>query len=363
MNTGRLAYAGWIGIKKIRFDTIVSKHGWPYRGGRNWRTRVIYDTNLSTSYAAGQWRQLQDAKELRPYWRYRHSHASIDPREIHLSWDGLVLKADDEWWHTHFPPNGWGCKCYVESLTEREAKRAGIGKAPKVEWQQVTVGVRGPSPRSESTPRGINPGFAYAPGRSVYPSANAMQFKLAQSANVPARLSAASNDRLLQNDRLVEALQDSVADFYAGDGPGEVHMQSLTVSLHQAIVDADPKIARAWKRGAALVMTREGANHMARARDGRGRDRTPLSEGAVRELPRKLADPGTNVLLDRTRKVPGLLYIFDSDDPARPGKVVFRHARRGNRFVLVTGYYTTEEAVGRLLRNNKVHTLQGGEDE
>jgi hypothetical protein len=32
------------------FDRIVAKHGWDYNG-RNWRSRVIYDTNLATSYA------------------------------------------------------------------------------------------------------------------------------------------------------------------------------------------------------------------------------------------------------------------------------------------------------------------------
>ena len=32
--------------------------GWA-NGGRNWRTRVIFETNLRTSYAAGRWQQLQ----------------------------------------------------------------------------------------------------------------------------------------------------------------------------------------------------------------------------------------------------------------------------------------------------------------
>ncbi|HHF6895582.1 TPA: phage head morphogenesis protein, partial [Haemophilus influenzae] len=27
-----------------RFDEIVEKTGWDYNGGRNWRTRIIYDT-------------------------------------------------------------------------------------------------------------------------------------------------------------------------------------------------------------------------------------------------------------------------------------------------------------------------------
>ena len=81
------------GLRK-RFDEIVAKHGWKYKGGRDWRTRVIYDTNVLTSYAAGRWQQ-QAVKELRPYWRYRHSIASEHPRHLHLERDGIVLHADD----------------------------------------------------------------------------------------------------------------------------------------------------------------------------------------------------------------------------------------------------------------------------
>ena len=28
------------------FDKIVEKHGWIYKGGRNWRTKVIYDNSI-----------------------------------------------------------------------------------------------------------------------------------------------------------------------------------------------------------------------------------------------------------------------------------------------------------------------------
>jgi hypothetical protein len=29
------------------FDQIVEEHGWSYKGGRDWRTAVIYNTNVS----------------------------------------------------------------------------------------------------------------------------------------------------------------------------------------------------------------------------------------------------------------------------------------------------------------------------
>ena len=150
------------------FDAVVAKHGWTYKGGRDWRTRVIYGTNLRTSYAAGQYQQMKAIAERRPYWRYRHSDASEHPRHQHVAWDGLVLKHDDPWWDVHYPPNGWGCKCYVEALNERGLRRLGKegpDRAPAVRMRTVTVGAKGPTPRTVEVPEGIDPGWAYAPGQ------------------------------------------------------------------------------------------------------------------------------------------------------------------------------------------------------
>jgi len=159
------------------FDRIVAAHGWEYNGGRNWRSRVIYETNLRTSFAAGRWKQLQQLKRDRPYWKYVHSDSVQHPRPLHLAWNGLVLDADDPWWHTHFPPNGWGCACTVRALDDydlRKLGKDGPDKAPPLDMQTVTLGQRSPGgARQVQTPAGIDPGFGYAPGRSVFPTPSA----------------------------------------------------------------------------------------------------------------------------------------------------------------------------------------------
>lgn len=148
------------------FDNIVTKHGWSYNGGRNWRSRVIYETNLNSSYMAGRYQQMQAVSARRPFWRYVHS-GSENPRHDHLSWNNLVLRHDDPWWQTHYPPCGWGCDCRVQALNERDIKRLGltIGTAPEDEWETLEIGKRSPmGPRTVRVPKGVDPGFEHVPG-------------------------------------------------------------------------------------------------------------------------------------------------------------------------------------------------------
>lgn len=157
------------------FDRIVASHGWSYNGGRNWRSRVIYETNLRSSYMAGRYEQLQQVKATRPYWQYIHSDAVEHPRPEHQAWNGLVLHADDPWWQQHFPINAWGCQCSVRALNQRDLERlgkTGPDQAPAVVMQTVTIGQRSPGgPRVVRVPQGIDPGFEYIPGKARLESA------------------------------------------------------------------------------------------------------------------------------------------------------------------------------------------------
>lgn len=157
------------------FDRIVATHGWSYNGGRNWRSRVIYETNLRSSYMAGRYAQLQQVKATRPYWQYIHSDAVEHPRPEHQAWNGLVLHADDPWWQQHFPINAWGCQCSVRALSQRDLQRLGKrgpDQAPAVIMETRTIGQRSPGgARVVQVPQGIDPGFEYIPGKARLESA------------------------------------------------------------------------------------------------------------------------------------------------------------------------------------------------
>jgi len=140
------------------FDEIAGRHGWSYKGGRNWRTRTIFSTNISTSYSAGRLAQLREGGFR--FWIYKHSDSSIQPRPLHVSWDGITLPADDPWWHTHYPPNGWGCKCRVVGAhASEDVQELGgrlLDKAPD----------DGIDPKT-GEPAGIDKGWGYMPGATV----------------------------------------------------------------------------------------------------------------------------------------------------------------------------------------------------
>lgn len=152
-----------------QFDDIVAKNGWSYNGGRNWRSRVIYETNLNSSYQAGRYEQLLAVREQRPYWQYLHSDAVENPRPMHQSWDGMILRWDDPWWQTHFPINGWGCQCRVIALSDSDLKRMGrtVDTAPAINYIEKEIGQRSPGgPMVVRVPEGIDPSFEHIPGRS-----------------------------------------------------------------------------------------------------------------------------------------------------------------------------------------------------
>lgn len=148
------------------FSGIVERHGWVYKGGKNWRTKIIYGTNVRTAYQAGRYQQMKDPDvvKARPYWEYRHGD-SVQPREQHLSWDGLVLPHDDPWWNTHYPPNGWGCKCRVLTRSDRDLNRMGK-KTPDTAPEIKTRSWKDRDGVTRQVPVGIDPGFDYNAGQA-----------------------------------------------------------------------------------------------------------------------------------------------------------------------------------------------------
>lgn len=138
-------------------ETVIAQLGSRRRLG------IIFDTNIRTSYAAGQWERIQRLKDRRPWLRYV---AVMDERtrDDHRRWHGTVLPADDPWWATHFPPNGWRCRCSVQQLSDRDLSRYGFDPSSNAPPDDLRPWLNKRSGQFEMIPDGIDPGFASNPG-------------------------------------------------------------------------------------------------------------------------------------------------------------------------------------------------------
>ena len=85
----------------------------------------IFRTNIQNAYAHGIWTQQQENKANRPYLRYSSLNDGRT-RPSHLDLNNIVRHIDDLFWYTHYPPNGFQCRCGVDALTEAQAKKQGI---------------------------------------------------------------------------------------------------------------------------------------------------------------------------------------------------------------------------------------------
>jgi SPP1 gp7 family putative phage head morphogenesis protein len=156
-----LKAAGWWGEADI--DDPLTGQTVRAQLGSAWRLETIFRTNMQTAYAAGQWRQIQEQAELAPFLMY-DAVDDFRTRPAHRAWDGTVLPVNSPWWKTHYPPNGWNCRCGVIQLDADQV--AGMGITPRAEPPEDGE-FNWTNPRTGDVlriPNGIDPGFDRNPG-------------------------------------------------------------------------------------------------------------------------------------------------------------------------------------------------------
>lgn len=160
--TPTLQKLGWWGDSVM----VDPKDGKPksVRLGSPRRLKTIYDANLRTSRAAGQWKRAQRTKEALPYLRYGLG-PSEKHRIEHVEWNGIILPVDHLWWDTHYPPKGWGCKCRVRQVSMYEMGKRGwtVSEPPPDEMREWVNKRTG---EIDLVPKGVDPGWNYNPGKA-----------------------------------------------------------------------------------------------------------------------------------------------------------------------------------------------------
>ena len=107
--------------------------------------------NIGMAYAKGHWERIERLKDRLPYLRYSAVHDRRS-RPEHLAWHGIVLPVDHPWWRTHFPLNGWRCRCSTMQLDAADLARYGysVFSVPDEltrEWSDKRTDEISPSPR------------------------------------------------------------------------------------------------------------------------------------------------------------------------------------------------------------------------
>ncbi|PAJ71857.1 phage head morphogenesis protein, partial [Pseudoalteromonas sp. NBT06-2] len=143
-----------------RFDNIVKDHGWSYKGRRGWRTQVIYQNNKNTARAAGRWQQQERLKDRRPFLMYLTA-GDNRVRAEHHKWHKIVLPVEHEFWYSHYPPNGWNCRCKVVSINYRDIERMKL----KITDQDTLIDAVTVNEKTGGL-AGIDLGWDYNPGKA-----------------------------------------------------------------------------------------------------------------------------------------------------------------------------------------------------
>lgn len=117
------------------YEGIVQDHGWSYHGNAGWHSRLIFRMQTQNAYMAGRWEQVQRVLEAnRGRVTYFLRYATVGDervRDSHAQWHGVILRPDHPFWLTHWPPNGFNCRCPPPQLiTERVMARRGWTVTP-----------------------------------------------------------------------------------------------------------------------------------------------------------------------------------------------------------------------------------------
>lgn len=263
------------------------------------RLKTIFWSNINSARAAGQWERAQRSKGVLPYFLYVRT-TSADPRPEHLTWVGIILPIDDPFWSSHFPPNGWRCKCQVRQISQREASDL-LGREPqegKPSYSDTPPDL-GPDivHRNRRTgeitkvPPGIDPGWHTNPGLARSTTLlNNLETKLA---------SAAAPDA-------TKALADLWQDPFLRLAPQLPEKTWLPAGISKRLVDEFPGVKTPVVSIAANTITERVAKH------GMTMDDFALMPSVIERgtiLPDENGDPSVRMILAKVGKAFWRMFV------------------------------------------------------
>lgn len=291
------------------------------------RLKLIYRQNMQTAYMAGRYKQMLENADNRPWWRYV---AVLDQRTrpAHRLLNGRTFRFDDAFWGSHYPPNGWGCRCRVQALSAGGVEREGLA-VETGEGRMVTRDVELLDRRTgEITTRQVagyrtaegpdapvawtDPGFSYNPGAAAYglDMEAARRLSLVQDTSLRAQAVQALNGNPARQ-AAWGAFASGVLDSRRG-GVGQAQVvHFMRGEVASAVADAGGEPVQVLTASAKRLLHATSERHMAAGT-------APAREDILR-LP-QLLEEATTVLWDADHA--NVIYLCQAKEPGRVLKVV-----------------------------------------
>ncbi|MEW5763697.1 MAG: phage minor head protein [Acidobacteriota bacterium] len=306
---------GWWGTKEAvdpkTGESVTARLGSPRR------LRTIFDANTRAAYAAGQWDRIQRTKDALPYLLYQLG-PSLHHRPEHVAWSGTLLRADDPWWETHMPPNGWGCKCWVRQvgpseharLSGREGTRTEAPAEHPREWVNKRTGV------VETVDQGLDPAWARNPGKDRQALLRtALTDKTAAAGTALARAS------------VRQVMASPILDEWLKDGQGEIPGGVVDKEV-QGKLDAKTQVVRLSK----ATMDKQAGRH------------PELDADAYRQILPEVLERGM-VIADRDRN---LVFLLDRN--GKVWKAAVKTDEQRGKLYLTTLHMADASEVRRMMK-------------
>lgn len=331
---------GWWGKQEV-VDPLTGRKRLAQLGSPR-RLKTIYETNMRTARAAGQWERIQRTKLALPFLIYELG-PSREHRPEHAAWAGRMLPVDDPLWKTHYPPNGYGCKCRVRQVSKSEAARlekSGVSAQiqevdaesglPTGRFTDRTIPVRTTAPEVRTrqwtnrrtgevslVPVGIDPGFDYNFGEA-YRARQAARHWAEKIAAAPADLGAAAANA---SGEILADLNAEYREWARRIARGETlgaGGRRVVGAMRPQVVRKLAELGEVPQSAALTIEQRELTHLLAEARKGE----KALPEEVVLNLPAHLARAKA-VIWDGAGRRKALLYVLDLEQE-KLGRVVVR---------------------------------------
>ena len=108
---------------KRKVDVVHKKYNKNY-------LEAEYTTAKRSAQASRDWQGYEENADLFPNLKYM----TVDDdkvREDHEKLHGIIKPVNDPFWNTHYPPNGFRCRCYTKPTTEVADNRKAVTNPDK----------------------------------------------------------------------------------------------------------------------------------------------------------------------------------------------------------------------------------------